>query len=118
MSYEPEKRQYPRLLTSYIVRYKLRGDQIDYDTCQTQNISQGGMLLLTSKPFNHGNQLELYIQFPFTEEKAIVIAEVVSCKELQKNLSYEIRLKFIEMDDTIKQKLGEIINRRREMGQK
>lgn len=117
------KRQFQRLQTTYIVRYRIHQATTGYDTGQTQNISKEGALLLTNKPFNQGDKLEMYIQFPFAREKNMVIAEVVFCKELTKESTYEAkgyetRLKFIEMNAEVKQKLGEMIERRKRMGQK
>ena len=113
-----EKRKHVRLPATYITRYKSRYSDTDYDVSQTRNISQGGALLFTNRMFRKGDQLELQIQFPFSAKKVTVIAEVVVCEELTKNVTYKTRLKFIAMDERVEQSLREIIGRRRRMAQR
>ena len=112
MGYEDEKRKHPRLPTAYITKYRLRDSGSDFAVGRTQNISQGGAFLFTDRMFYAGDQLEMNIQFPFSKELVRVIGEIVACTERRES-SYETRLRFIEMDEDINKKLGELIERRR-----
>ena len=113
----PERRKYPRLPTTYIARYRLRHTKSNHEVNQTQNISQKGALLITNRLFRKIDQLELLIQFPFANDAVPIIGEVVTCEELIQGISYRCGVKFIEMDDEMNKKLGEIIERRRHMSQ-
>ncbi|UCC95610.1 MAG: PilZ domain-containing protein [Candidatus Omnitrophota bacterium] len=113
MTSAADRRKYPRLPTTYIVRYKPRYSKTNYEVTQTKNISLGGIFLLTPKMLKQGQQLEMHIQFPFARKKIMVLARVISCEKLARGEIYETRLKFIEMSEETKQKLAEIIQRRK-----
>lgn len=118
MIWGSEERKHKRLPTTYIVRYKPRHSQNDYSFSQTNNVSQGGTVMLTKRHFYESTQLELHIQFPFAHKRLEVIGEVIACKEILKDSSYETRLKFVEMSTELKLQIADIIERRRQMGQK
>jgi c-di-GMP-binding flagellar brake protein YcgR len=113
-----ERRKYLRLPASYVTRYKVRNSDADYHVSQTQNVSQRGALLFTNRMFNKGFQLELQIQFPFSDKWVTVVAAVVACEKVTKNLSYKTRLQFIAMDEWAEEKLREIMERRKRIGQR
>jgi len=112
-----ERRKHPRAPMTYITRYKLRYIGTTYAINHTKNISQGGALLFTNRVLKKGEQLEMYIRFPFAEKEIKVIAEVVGSEEVKKNLVYQSRLKFIEMNEEARKKLGELIDRRKNMNE-
>ncbi|MBI4845829.1 MAG: PilZ domain-containing protein [Candidatus Omnitrophica bacterium] len=113
---ESDKRQYHRTPTTYIVRYRLRCGLSNYDVVRTQNVSQGGALLMTSRQFKQGDELEMHIQFPFAGEKVEVSGRVIASNEKIKNSIYETRVEFIELSDAVKKTLGEVIERRKKLG--
>jgi c-di-GMP-binding flagellar brake protein YcgR len=112
-----ERRKHLRLPTTYSTRYKLRYSGANYDVNHTKDISQGGALLFTNRSFAKGEQLEMLIRFPFSQEEIAIIAEVVFSEESVKNSVYETRLKFIEINEEVKRILGEVINRRKNMNE-
>ena len=118
MHKDPDKRKHLRLPASYVTRYRLRNSNADYHVSQTQNVSQRGALLFTNRVFKTGFQLELQIQFPFSDKWVTIIAKVISCEEVTKNLSYKTRLEFIRMDEWAEKSLKEIMERRKRMGQR
>lgn len=108
----PERRKHPRLNANFVISYRLKDIPDDSDLSQTRNVSQGGLLLTTNKQFDNGTMLAITIRFPFVLQKIEVTGEVVDSKEIVRNLLYETRIKFLDLDMDIFQKLGEFINER------
>jgi len=107
----PERRKYPRVDATFVVSYRIKEVPDSYDLVQTRNISQGGMLITTNQYFEKGTQLALTIRFPFVSQKILATGEVVACKEVVKNLLYETRLKLLDLDMEVFQKIGEYVSK-------
>lgn len=105
----PERRKYSRVNANFIVSYRIKKETADYDLTQSKNVSQGGMLLTTNKLFANGTLLELTIRFPFISERIKVVGAVMSCREVARNLIYETRINFLDLDQNFFQKIGEYI---------
>ncbi|MDJ0862831.1 MAG: PilZ domain-containing protein [Gammaproteobacteria bacterium] len=83
-----ERRKHPRRDASLVVSYRPKDPSDGYDITQTQNVSQGGMLLTTARAFEPGVQLD--IQMRLTAQRpphlAEGIAEAVTSTELVRSL--------------------------------
>ncbi|MCK5394106.1 MAG: PilZ domain-containing protein [Candidatus Omnitrophica bacterium] len=118
MGCESDEREHKRVPTAYIVKYKPRYSQNDYFFTQTNDVSNGGTIMLTERHFFESTQLEMHIQFPFVKKRIGVIGEVVECNEITKDKSYTTRIKFVEMSEDSKLHIAEIIQRIKNMRQK
>jgi len=106
-----EKREYPRMHANFIVSYRIKHPSGDYDLTQTKDVSQGGMLLTTNKPFEKGTYLTLTMRFPFIPQKIELTGKVADSKEINKNLIYETRIQFLDLDRNSFEKLGKFIKK-------
>lgn len=104
-----EKRTNSRVTVNYVVSYR-RQDLTDYDITQVKNISQRGLLLISSKQFSKGDILKMKIKLPFVSHKAEITGEVISSKKIAKKTAkgianiYETRIKFGYLEqETFKQ---------------
>ncbi len=111
-SFDKERRKYPRLSATFVVSYKIKKIPNDYDLSQTKNVGQGGVLLTTNRKFATGTQLALMIKFPFVPQRIEVLATVVDSKEIAKDVLYETRFAFADLDKKFFQELGEFIGER------
>ncbi len=111
-SFGKERRRYPRLSANFVVSYKIKTIPNDYDFSQTKNVGQGGVLLTTNRKFAAGTQLALMVKFPFVPQRIEVLATVVDSKEIAKNVIYETRLSFADLNKKFFQELGEFIEER------
>jgi hypothetical protein len=108
----PERRKNPRLDVNFVVSYRLREVPDSADLSQTKNVSQGGMLITTNKKFAPGIHLAVTIRFPFVPQKIELTGEVIESREVVRELIYETRVKFINLDDGFLRELGEFIKER------
>ena len=104
-----EKRKHRRLNVNFVVSYRVKQVPDGYDLSQSKNVSQGGMLLTTNKAFTKRTFLDMSIRFPLISRKIKVTGEVVDSKEIVKNLLYETRIKFLDLEEDIFIKLGEFV---------
>ncbi len=105
----PERRKYPRVDANFVISYRIKEVPDYYDLVQSKNVSQGGMLITTNQYFEKGVILSLTIRFPFVPQKIEATGEVVDCKEVVKNVLYDTRIKFIDLDMSIFEKIGEYV---------
>lgn len=104
-----ERRQYSRLDGNFVVSYRVKQLPDNYDLSQTKNVSQGGMLLTTNKKFDANLALTMKIRFPFVSERIEILGQVVDSKEVVKNLIYETRIRFLDLDQRFFKELGDFI---------
>lgn len=97
----PERRRHPRAKVSFIVSYRPIDKEESADLSQTRNFSQGGMLLTTNKQFEEGTLIKMFIRVPLVKEKIHLIGKVLASKEVVKNLIYETRIAFQNLEDEI-----------------
>lgn len=105
----PERRKYLRLDANCVVSYKRKQFVELFNMSQTQNVSQGGAIITTDKPFDKGMQLSIMIKFPFLTENLKITGEVVDSKEIVKDNIYETRVKFLDLPPECFYKMGEFI---------
>jgi c-di-GMP-binding flagellar brake protein YcgR len=110
--YGIEQRKYPRIEAQYLVSYRCEDIADSYDITQTKNISQGGVLVTTSKAFDKGDCLLMNIRFPFIYRDSDIKGEVVDSEKITDSV-YETRIKFLNIDEECFHKIGEFINIRR-----
>lgn len=103
----PERRKHPRINARFIVSYRIIEEEDKVDVSQTKNLSLGGMLLTTNRKFEAGINLAIEIRLPFDPNPIMIIAKVLESQEIIKDLIYDTRLQFLEMDEKHK----EIINK-------
>jgi hypothetical protein len=106
----PERRKHPRMEANFVVSYRIREFRDGYDLTQTKNVSQGGMLLTTNKMFSPDTCLAMTIRFPFVTQKIEITGRVISSKEIVRDLIYETRLQFLDLDESFFRKLGAFID--------
>ena len=92
--------------------YRIKEPPSDYDLSQTKDVGQGGMFLTTNKKFDKDIQLAMNIRFPFFPKRIEVTGLVVSSKEVVRNLIYETRIKFLDLDERFFRELGEFVKER------
>lgn len=95
----PERRKHPRVSGRFIVSYRILQEQDNVDVTQTKNLSLGGMLLTTNRPFDSGTNLALEIRLPFDPNPIMLIGKVVESREISRNLIYDTRLEFLAIDE-------------------
>ncbi len=105
----PERREHRRIKASFVVSYRPLEEHEYADLSQTKNFSQGGMLLTTNVKFSANTFLKMYIRVPNVREKINLIGRVVDSKEVVKNLIYETRIGFQDLDEKIASLLGDTV---------
>ena len=93
-----KQRHYPRTDATLVVSYRAKTSPTGYDITHSKNVSSGGMLLTTDVAFRRGTQLDLTIRLPLVPEAVECTGEVIESLELVKDLAYETRLRFLEME--------------------
>jgi Tfp pilus assembly protein PilZ len=106
----PERRKYPRINSRFVVSYRLLDEENNVDITQTKNLSLGGLLLTTNKAFQIGTNIALEIRVPYDRKPIMLIAKVVTCHEVTKNLIYDTRIKFIAMDKRYVKALAQTVD--------
>jgi c-di-GMP-binding flagellar brake protein YcgR len=98
---EIDKRRSARADVHFITAYgRINSDTIvERDVTQTKNISEGGVLLTTSRPFEPSANLSLKINLPTFAEPVQMTGIVLESKQLHRNLVYLTRLEFIGIDE-------------------
>ena len=94
----PERRKYPRIDGRFVVSYRLLDEENNVDVTQTKNLSIGGLLFTTNRPFEVGSNIALEIRLPYDRRPIMLIGKVVDSREITKNLIYDTRMKFIATD--------------------
>ena len=94
----PERRRYPRIAGKFVVSYRVKAEVDNYDISQTRNLSLGGMMLTTNRVFSPGAVLAIDIRLPFFIDAIYIIGRVVESKEVVKDLIYDTRIQFLEID--------------------
>lgn len=106
----PERRRNKRIIGRFIVSYRIIHEKDCLDISQSKNISLGGMLLTTNRQFAPGTKLALEIRLPFDLDPIKLVGYVVHSHEIAKDLIYDTRLEFIEIDEKHKKVLGQTID--------
>ncbi len=107
----PERRKFPRTQATFVVSYRIKDMPDEYDLTQTRDVSQGGILITTNRFFGEGVHLKITIRFPFVPQKIEATGEVVESREVVKNVIYETRIRFIDLDMSIFEDIGKYIEK-------
>lgn len=111
-AHEAERRRHTRISANFVISYRVKEVHEHYDLSQTKNVSQGGILLTTNKKFGSDVQLAITIRFPFIPKRIEVTGQVIDSKEVVRDLIYETRIKFLDLDREFFEKLGEYVKNR------
>lgn len=104
-----EKRKYPRVNCRFTVAYHTLEDAAT-DLTQLKNMSIGGVLLTTSKPFEKGKKLILKIRLPSQPTPVVLSGQVIESRQMSKGLIYETRLQFQEIDSPSEQAINKTLD--------
>jgi len=98
---EIDKRRSARADVHFVTAYgRISNDSlVDRDVTQTKNISEGGLLLTTSKPFEPSTSLSLKINLPTFADPVQITGTVLESRQIHSNLVYLTRLEFSAMDE-------------------
>ncbi|MGE0267328.1 MAG: PilZ domain-containing protein [Candidatus Omnitrophota bacterium] len=90
-----EKRRYKRFKKNFLLRYfDVRTPENKTELTQLKNISQGGMCFITAQPFEIGIRMGVELNTPFITGTTILEGVVRGSNEKVKNMIYETRLEF------------------------
>ncbi|MEW6102168.1 MAG: PilZ domain-containing protein [Candidatus Omnitrophota bacterium] len=106
----PDRRKHPRITARFIVSYRILDEVDKTDISQTKNLSLGGMMLTTNKQFAPGTHLALEIRLPFDPHPIMIVAKVLESREVTRNLIYDTRLIFINVDSKHRKIIGETVD--------
>ncbi|MFO8052575.1 MAG: PilZ domain-containing protein [Candidatus Omnitrophota bacterium] len=101
---EKGDRKYIRINLHHLIKYKIK-DSGEKKLSFAQNLSAGGALVYLSQAVRPGDLIRLEILFPFCSEPVKVEAQAIRSKYLKKFKKYKVGLKFIEIDQKIKEKI-------------
>lgn len=105
-----ERRKHPRVRGNFVVSYRIvEGNQLS-DLTQSKNLSEGGMLITTNRKFEKDTTLSVFVRLPFSPEKIHLIGRVVDSREVVKNLIYETRMCFLDIDEQKKEVIAATVN--------
>lgn len=105
----PERRKYPRLNCHFLVYYRMLEGNDEIDLSQIKNVSLGGMLLTTSKPFEKRAKLALKIRLPGVY--IMPTGKVIESRQIGKVIPiYDTRLEFSDIGESDRQILGETLD--------
>jgi len=107
-----ERRKNPRLTATFVVSYRIKHQHGLYDLSQSKNVSKSGILLTTNRFFEPGTNLAMTIRFPFVSQRIEATGEVLNSREVVKNLIYETRIIFQDLDLKFMEELGEFVQKR------
>lgn len=111
MSYTgSEKRKHPRVSSRFVVSYRILEEADHIDISQTKNISLGGLLLTTNRKFDAGIKLALEIRLPFDPYPIVLIGRVLESHEITKDLIYDTRIEFLNIDDRHKNIVAQTVD--------
>ena len=105
-----ERRKHPRITAHFIVSYRVLKDEESLDVSQTKNLSLGGMLLTTNKPFPEGTHLALEVRLPFDPDPITLVAKVLESHKVIEGLIYDTRLSFLSIDEKHKKKIFKTVS--------
>lgn len=104
-----ERRKHSRIMGKFVVSYRVKTEVDNYDISQTRNLSLGGMLLTTNRNFPPGTILAIDIRLPFFVDAIKITGKVEECKEIVKDLIYDTRVNFMEIDPKFKDIINDTV---------
>ena len=105
-----ERRKFERLKRKFVVSYHpLDNPSASFDISQIKDISLGGMRFVTSCGYDPDTLLAIELQTPFIRERLTLEAKVLESKEVVKDLIYDTRVIFPQLDEEAKHYLSRTI---------
>ena len=96
---EPERRHYKRIKKNFILKYyDLEFPQEKFEVTQLKNISKGGLCMITSKKCEPPMKIGIELNTPYLTDTTYLEGSVLASHEKIKNLIYETRLQFEQLD--------------------
>ncbi len=93
--FHDERRAHRRVKKHFLLRYfKAETPNDKIDLTQMKNISRGGMCFITAQEFEVGTKMGVELNTPFLTNATILEGTVRGSVEKTKNLIYETRLEF------------------------
>ena len=111
MYVQTERRAHRRAETNLVVSYRGNGIGSSYDISQSKNLSQGGMLLTTDRPFTGGALLIMTLRLPHMPDAIEVLGKVVMSKEIVRDLIYDTHVQFTRLDEGSRRQLDSFVVR-------
>ena len=106
-----ERRQFKRISKAYIVSYAIvSSEELKFDISQTRNLSEGGLLFISDKKFEKDVVLKIKLRLPDFPDYAVVYAQVVDSTQIMKDLIYDTRVKFVEVEQNISEAIRRLVN--------
>ncbi len=94
-----ERRRSERIKKNFILTYFNKSDPSHkYEITQLKNIGMGGMCFITSKPYGPGTVLGVDLKTPYLSDTTHLEGKVLESHERVKNVIYETRLQFLQLD--------------------
>lgn len=104
-----ERRKFIRIYRHFILKYSLASSpQVEEETSQINNISQGGMSFAASRRLKAGEEVNVELKTPFLNEAMSLQGIILECREKIPKLIYEIRLQFKDLSVVAKDVLAKI----------
>lgn len=109
-----ERRNFVRIKKRIKVLYKVIIDKFastkaPFNMSFTETISGNGMTLFSPTPVEKGTKYEMTIELPDGKQKGIeLVGEVIGYNKIDTN-QYEIRIKFIDIDENVRDRLVKYI---------
>lgn len=106
-----ERRKYVRINKTFVISYTDMSDaQAKSDVSQTKNISIGGVLFTTDRDFPPDTILKVKLKLPDLSNYVEVKVKVIDSLQRIKDISYETRVKFIDLKEEEKNAIRQIVD--------
>ncbi|MDO8602768.1 MAG: PilZ domain-containing protein [Candidatus Omnitrophota bacterium] len=108
---KPERRKFKRINRSYIVSYAIvKGEDLKFDVSQTRNLSEGGLLFMSDREFEKGAILKIKLRLPEFSDYVTVRTQVIESTQLVKDIMYDTRVKFIEVEQKVRESIRKLVD--------
>jgi Tfp pilus assembly protein PilZ len=106
-----ELRKHPRISWGFIVKFRPKDKNSQWQVSTVKNISLGGCYFTSSTKFDIGESLDINAQFPTLKDPIQFKGKVKRCESQQdKSGIYGIAICFSGMDETKKKEFSDTIN--------
>ncbi len=106
---EKERRKHARVDRNFILTYvDKKSPNVKNEITQVRNISRGGMCFVATRSFDISMVLMIEMRTPFTTGSVHLEGVVLESRERIKNLIYDVRLQFQNLQPLAEEILGKI----------
>ncbi len=111
MSYAgPERRKEVRIPGSFVAYYTVPEDMHSVNMSLIKNISLRGILLNIDKKLSLDTEIILSIRLPSDLNPVVLMGKVRDSREVLKDMVYETRIEFINLDDKQKEVINQVVD--------